>query len=81
MKYIIEDEFHAEHILNKEFDSFQDALNEIKSYSKIPWDLAPNKCPCQSWESCHRDYIIIPIEKPEDSTLILTVSSKHKIWH
>lgn len=56
-KFVIEDQSHAEY--HWEFDSFDNALKELKRISLIPWNKKPNRCPCISWETCNRDYEII----------------------
>ena len=81
----IEDESHAEP-QKGEFDSFEAAMNELKSRAQLPWDEAPNRCPCTSWKTCGRNYQIIEYD---DSTIpwkeldrhdVLTVSAQGVIW-
>ena len=59
-KYLIQDEFHCER--QWEYNSFNEALLEIERISKLPYDIEPNICPCTSWKTCGRDYIIIEYE-------------------
>lgn len=56
-KFIIEDAFHCE--LDEEYKTFEDALNEIKKRTTIPWNQKPNRPPCKSWEQCQRIYHIV----------------------
>jgi len=56
--HVIEDDFHAEP-QDGEFATFEDAVSELERRSKIPWDEEPNRCPCTSWRTCHRDYVVI----------------------
>jgi hypothetical protein len=50
IKYIIENTSHAEQ--QGEYESFNDALNELKKRSNIAWDKEPNACPCVSSSAC-----------------------------
>ena len=54
--FVIEDQNHAEWI--GEFDSIASAWAQLKKFSELPWDARPNRCPCQSWRTCGRDYEI-----------------------
>lgn len=81
----IEDESHAEPQRGK-FESYDDALNEIKNRAKIPWDKAPNRCPCSNWKTCGRHYQIIQYDdttvpwKELNRYSILKISAKGIIW-
>ena len=55
--FSIEDESHAS--LHGEFSTLQLAWAELQRFSEIPWDSPPNRAPCQSWQTCGRDYQII----------------------
>ena len=55
--FVIEDESHAEHF--GEFESKIDAIGELQRLAKLPWDEAPNVCPCKSWRTCGRSYHLI----------------------
>ena len=82
--FIIEDEIHAEWC--GEFSSFSEALAELQTRSKIPWDQIPNVCPCTSWRTCEREYSVVKF----DSTIepwreisrrsVLTISAEGAIW-
>lgn len=54
----IEDEMHAEQ-QEGEFNTFNEALKELKKRAIIPFGQYPNKCPCQNWETCCRNYEIV----------------------
>lgn len=56
--FIIEDIIHAEP-QEGEFDSFEGALRELERRASIPWNESPNRCPCNSWETCGRNYQIV----------------------
>jgi hypothetical protein len=57
IRYIIEDELHAEQV--SEHYLFDAAGTELQRLASSPWDTAPNKAPCQSWETCGRQYVVI----------------------
>ncbi len=85
IKYFIEDEWHAE-LQEGEFDSFEDALNELKNRSLIPWNIEPNIAPCESQLTCGRRYEIIETDITKfpstqvKRTPVLEVSSKEVKW-
>ena len=58
--FIIEDEWHAEQI--GEFNSREEADAELLRLAALPWDEAPNLCPCTSWRTCGRRYRIVQYE-------------------
>ncbi len=85
IKFVIEDEIHAEP--QGEYDTFEDAVAELVLRSKIPWDKNPNLCPCMNWKNCGRNYQILEYDcltKPHwtelNSTSVLEISSKGVIW-
>ena len=55
--FVIEDEAHAEQ--HGEFQSLQDALDELRRMATLPWDQPPNVAPCASWRTCGRRYEVI----------------------
>lgn len=82
--FVIEDEIHAEP--QGEFQSYEQALDELKKRSQIPFNVKPNQCPCTNWENCERQYHIIeydtrktPWEKLNDK-LILKMSKNKTEW-
>jgi hypothetical protein len=82
--YVIEDEWHAEHL--GEFDSRETAHGELRRLAEIPWDQAPNVCPCMSWRTCGRRYHVVeydtscsPWRQISDEAL-LDVSAKGTMW-
>lgn len=83
-RYVIEDELHAEHI--SEHDTLDAATAELQRLALTPWDAAPNKAPCRSWETCGRNYEVIEHDVsvrpwPELRRLpALEVSAKGATW-
>ena len=81
----IEDESHAEP-QKGEFNSYEEALKELKNRSMIPWNEKPNKCPCTSWKTCERNNEIIEYDdanipwKEVSRRLILNTSAKGATW-
>ena len=57
MVVIIEDQTHAE--WQGQYSSIEEAFGELTRRALIPWNEAPNRCPCQSWATCSRDYEIL----------------------
>lgn len=55
--FVLEDALDAESM--GKFDSFEAAWAEIRRLASLPWDAPPNVAPCQSWETCGRDYEIV----------------------
>jgi hypothetical protein len=53
----IEDERHAEP--QGQFASVQHAFAELRRRATIPWDQAPNRAPCMSWQTCGRAYEVV----------------------
>lgn len=84
MVVIIEDQMHAE--WQERFSSVEDAFEELRRRSLIPWNQEPNRCPCTSWESCHRGYEIIEFDDSKEPWRelrrlgTLEVSSKGAVW-
>jgi len=82
--FVIEDEVHAETC--GEYPTYENALEHLKELAKISWDKEPNKCPCQSWKTCGRNYEIIEFNNSETPweeikrTPLLEVSSKGIVW-
>ena len=82
--FVLEDDFHAE--WQGEYGSLEEALEELKRRATLPWDDEPNRCPCTSWRTCHRDYHILefdnsttPWGKLRDLGY-LEVSAKGAVW-
>lgn len=82
--FVIEDEWHAEWM--GEFDSREEADAEIRRLASLPWDEAPNVCPCTSWRTCGRRYHIIQFETSYEpwrslsDEAVLEVSAKATAW-
>jgi hypothetical protein len=56
--FMIYDITHAEP-QDGNFNSFEEALTELKRRAGLPWNEEPNKAPCKSWRTCHRIYEIV----------------------
>ncbi|MBK9585399.1 MAG: hypothetical protein KA099_08875 [Alphaproteobacteria bacterium] len=84
MKFVIEDRAHGN---CKSYPTFDEALAELLSRSKINWDEEPNKCPCKSWRTCERRYHILEMDdsvKPPrliSDMKIFTISFRGIQWH
>ena len=83
--YVIEDEIHAE--VCGEFSDFEGAVVELKSRARIQWDSPPNRCPCQSWTTCGREYAIVEYDDTQtpwtqlSRKTMLSVSRSGAVWH
>ena len=55
--FVIEDELHAKP--QGRFDTFDQAIAELKRRASTPWDQDPNRAPCMSWRTCGRKYQVI----------------------
>jgi hypothetical protein len=58
--FVVEDEFHCEWM--GEFNSREEADAELRRLATLPWDQAPNVCPCASWRTCGRRYHVIEFD-------------------
>ena len=82
--FVIEDEWHAEWI--GEYASREEAHAELRRLAKLPWDEAPNLCPCISWRTCGRRYYIIEYDTSPDpwqqlsGEALLEVSAERTAW-
>jgi hypothetical protein len=83
--FVIEDEFHAE--WQGQFQSSDAALADLQARASVPWSEAPNRCPCTSWKTCGRDYVVIEFDdrvSPWEEigrTPVLSVGATGAIWH
>lgn len=57
IRFVIEDDFHAEKI-GPTYTDLPAAVAELRRLADLPWDQAPNRSPCVSWDVCGRDYWI-----------------------
>jgi len=55
--FVVEDESHAEP--QGEFETFEDAMAELRRRAAMPWDREPNLAPCTSWKTCGRHYEVV----------------------
>ena len=84
--FIIEDEIHAKP-QKEQFSTFKQALEKLEMIAEIPWDKKPNRCPCKSWKTCERKYLIIEYDdsnipwKKMSSKEMLTVSARGVEWN
>jgi hypothetical protein len=82
--YIIEDEIHAEWC--GEYQAKEEALAELRSRSNIRWDDPPNVCPCKSWRTCGRKYVLLEFDSAGapwaelSRTPVLAVSAEETRW-
>jgi hypothetical protein len=82
--FVIEDEWHAEWM--GEFGSREEADAELRRLAGLPWDEAPNVCPCTSWRTCGRRYHVIKYETSSEpwrslsDEAVLEVSAKGTAW-
>lgn len=58
--FVVEGDVHAERMST--WPSLADARAELERLASIPWDEAPNRCPCESWRACGRQYQIIELD-------------------
>lgn len=58
--FVVEDQVHAESF--GEFPALAEAWDELHRLSLISWNEPPNVAPCQSWQTCGREYEIIEYE-------------------
>ena len=56
--FVIEDDWHAEP-LKGEYQTLNDAMDELRRLAEIPWDQKPNLAPCTGWRDCGRKYEIV----------------------
>jgi hypothetical protein len=80
MVFVISDEWHAEHL--GEFESFAEAIEQLKYWAAVPWDESPNRAPCMSWRTCGRSYKILKYEGDEvlSAVAVLNVSERGTEW-
>jgi hypothetical protein len=45
-----------------EFATRSEAVAELQRLAAIPWDEAPNLCPCTGWRHCARHYELVEID-------------------
>lgn len=82
--FVIEDQVHAE--WQGKYNSLPEAVATLKHMASIPWHQEPNRCPCESWKTCGREYEIIEYNTVNDPWAevqrlgTLEVSSKGVAW-
>jgi hypothetical protein len=81
---IIEDRIHCDH--HGRFETFADALAELRRRAVIPWDERPNAAPCTSWKTCGREYQVMEFDDAQEpwkllrGVAVLKVSAKGVEW-
>ena len=82
--FVIRDERHFDEV--GEFSSRNEAHAELQRLADLPWNEAPNLCPCTSWRTCGRRYHIIEYDtsrkpwKHISYEALLDVSAKAAVW-
>jgi hypothetical protein len=81
--FVIEDEFHCEHI--GEYPTRAEAVAELRRLAGLPWDDAPNQAPCMSWRTCGRNYELVEYDdsatpKSVHRSPALNVSAQGAEW-
>jgi hypothetical protein len=57
---VLEDNIHCER--QGTYQSFEEAIAELRRRASIPYDENPNKAPCTGWRKCGREYEVIEYE-------------------
>jgi hypothetical protein len=82
--FVIDDEWHGEWI--GQYASREEAHEELRRLAELPWNEAPNLCPCMSWRTCGRRYHVIEYDTSVDpwrtlrNEVLLEVSAKKTAW-
>ncbi len=82
--FTIEDEIHAE--CDSEFQTFEEAIAELRRRASIPWDQPPNVAPCTSWRTCGREYFVTEYDVSQlpwsrlRTVRVLDISAKGVHW-
>ncbi len=80
----IEDDMHCEQ--QGPYDTFEQALAELRRRSTIAWDSPPNRAPCTSWRTCSREYHVVEYDERSKpwrllrNVHVLDVSAKGVGW-
>lgn len=80
----IEDDIHCER--DRDFDSFESAIAELRRRAAVPWDEPPNRAPCKSWATCGREYHVLEYDTSQKpwkvlrDALVLVVSANGPQW-
>lgn len=82
--FVIEDEWHCEWV--GEYGSREEAYAELRRLEKLPWNEAPNLCPCMSWRTCGWRYHIVEFDTSSEpwrslsDEPVLEVSAQQTRW-
>jgi hypothetical protein len=69
------------------YRSIDAALARLRQLARQPWDAAPNRAPCSSWESCGRDWEILEYEvetipwQLRETIPAVSISRDAVTWH
>jgi hypothetical protein len=80
----LEDEIHCEQ--DGPFETFEDAVSELRRRASIAWDKPPNQAPCISWQTCGREYHVLEYNEAKQPWKLLrdvpalNVSAKCIAW-
>src|SRR5688572_27981589 len=74
---VIENEVHGES--GRVFQTFDDAVAELRRRAVIPWDRPPNLAPCTSWATCGREYNVAEYDTARQPSRLLRDVSVLKV--
>jgi hypothetical protein len=80
----LEDNIHCE--TQGTYQTFEEAIAELKRRALIPWDTPPNQAPCTGWRKCGREYEVIEYETSQvpwrrlRQAVVLHVSPSGNQW-
>lgn len=81
---IIDDNIHCD--LWFRFQTFEEAISELKRFAATAWDDPPNKAPCTQWQTCGREYIVMELDRSQKPAkvlrriTVLSVSAEGAQW-
>ena len=82
--FVVEDERHCES--TGTFTTFEDAVDELRRRSHVPWDDEPNRAPCVGWRTCGRTYEIVEYDDSQvpwrqlQRVRVLEISANEVRW-
>jgi hypothetical protein len=83
---LIQDDRHSE-LQKTEYESFREAVAELKRRATIPFHEPPNRAPCSGWRTCGREYSLREFEKTAPpwkslrKVVVLEVSPTGVVWN
>ncbi|MDC7125383.1 MAG: hypothetical protein PQJ46_07440 [Spirochaetales bacterium] len=75
--FIVEDQNHCQYM--GKYETYEAAIEKLNELSRIPWDQEPNRCPCRSWRTCEREYVIIEGKNENDKWVQISRTNFLKI--